>query len=167
MSEPADPKKTTGEELAAVREELHEVSGIMGEIRAGAQAKAAKARERESEGRYTPIPIAESTDRMVREIAGQVFDDRIKGHSFDCMLPGGPLGIMAGKVDGMSRKIVLATGALLLVGGMLPFFWNRLAARLDVLDGMKQQITRLEERIGHSQNESAEPPTFQFATRAP
>jgi hypothetical protein len=114
MSDQPKDMSDTGR-MAAVREELHEVSGIVLGL---AKLSAAEHRAREEERQYihtgltpAPVPAAESTDKLIRGIAREVVLDEIRGHKLTCMEPGGglrELGNKVEKVDGKVDEILIA-----------------------------------------------------------
>ena len=84
----------------------------------------------------------------------------ILGRCAECQKPLGPLGNLAEKVNKLNRSVLLATGAILLLGAALPYIMHRIEKRMDVLDVMTVQITTLQVQVanlaahaGHTQGE--------------
>ena len=135
----------TTDELEAVREEGR------AEGRAEAQAH------------VTPRPD-ESSDRIrrvVRPETKSIVKEAVRDHADHCR-DEGALCTVAEKVDKLNRSVLMAMGVLLLVGGMMPFFWARLSTRLDTLDRMQMDIVRLTVQSGHAEK-VVDSPSVHFA----
>ena len=80
------------------------------------------------------------TPQVARSIAEHVFEERIPGHVLAC-----PLG---GKLDKTNTRVLLATGAVLLVAALIPLFGVLLNANLNSratqLDAMRTQLVTVQ-----------------------
>lgn len=77
---------------------------------------------------------------VMRVVAEQVFRDKIPGHVQDC-----PLGK---KLDRTNTRVLLATGAVLLVAALIPIFGvvlgSSLSGRAAQLDAMRTQLVTVQ-----------------------
>jgi hypothetical protein len=117
----------------------------------------------EAQAHVTPRPD-ESSDRIrrvVRPETKSIVKEAVRDHADHCR-DEGALCTVAEKVDKLNRSVLMAMGVLLLVGGMMPFFWARLSTRLDTLDRMQMDIVRLTAQSGHAQK-VVDSPSIHFA----
>lgn len=103
------------------------------------------------------IDHGDSADRMrsVAAVASDVAEVKITKHALDCLRPGGGLCTVGQKMDKLTRSVLLATGAVLLVGASLPFFWQQINSRLQTLDNLRVDVAAL---IAQHQHQSAAKP---------
>jgi hypothetical protein len=120
----------TTDELEAVREE--------------AEAKGRAEGRAEAQSGLTPRPD-ESSDRIRRIVKPEtksIVKEAVRDHADHCR-DEGALCTVADKVDKLNRSVLMAMGVIMLIGGMMPFFWARLSTRLDTLDRMQIDIVKL------------------------
>lgn len=120
-----------------------------GRLRAIGEAVVKDATDRLLDDRKTPtgtmpthIDHSESTDKM-REVAREEANNKVTKHTLECLQPGGGLCTVAQKVDRLNRSVLIATGAVLLVGASLPFFWSQVNSRLQALDNLRIDVAAL------------------------